>query len=474
MEQTATDVAIVGGGPAGLFAAERLLGEGYRVSLYDRMPSVGRKFLVAGSKGGLNITNAAPIEEFAARYGCEAPRFAAFLADFPPASLIAWLGGLGATTHVGSGKKVFPEGLSVGDLLARWLARLSANSGFRLYTGHCLTGVACDLDPLPRESQAHPAEPPGGPAGVELSFADAAGNAVRVRARATLLALGGASWPQTGSDGAWVGLLDRLGVSVAPLLPANCGYEADWPDYLRERFANVPLKNIVLSIEGVKSRGELMLTPYGVEGGPVYALGAAIRAEIECDGTCLAKIDLMPDTTAAAIAARLQPGPGKESLTNFYRKRLGLSGEAFTLLRSGAEQTLETPRNGSATNETTTPDSAARTAESIEPSTSAGKTDAARDRATQTLRDPARAAELIKAVPIRLFRPRPIAEAISCAGGVRFGGLNESLMLTQLPGVFCAGEMLDWEAPTGGFMLHGCFATAARAAAGCAAWLERG
>jgi uncharacterized flavoprotein (TIGR03862 family) len=415
-------VAIVGAGPAGLFAAENLLARGIAVSLYDRRPSPGSKFLVAGASGGLNITNVLPPAEFAERYGAERERFARYLSDFPPDDLVAWLSSLGVATKRGSGGKIFPDGESPSGILSRWLDQLRSRPDFLFHPGHRFVRIDADRT---------------------LTFETDSGSLV-VKPDAAILALGGASWPATGSDGSWREILSPLGVEISPFEPANCGYEADWDEPLKARLDHVPLKNARLSLASggaPSARGELTLTPYGLEGGPIYSLGPAIRGAIARDGLCAIVIDLAPDLTREAVAARLSGGPGKESLSNYYRKRLGLSGAAFALLRFAAGHVClgETVRDP------------------VDPA--------------KLLRDPSSASALVKALPVTLLRPRPIAEAISTAGGVAFSGLDERLMLRDLPGVFCAGEMLDWEAPTGGFLLQGCFSTGYRAAMGCAHWL---
>ncbi len=417
-----SSVAVVGAGPAGLFAAETLLSRGFSVSLYDRKSAPGAKFLVAGSSGGLNLTNALPLAEFAARYGANRERFARYLADFSPDDLVRWLSSFGLATKRGSGGKIFPEGADAPAILERWVDRLRSSPDFSFRPGHRLVGLGADR---------------------ALAFVTDAGSLV-VKPDAAILALGGASWPATGSDGAWRETLSAIGVEIATFAPANCGFEADWDEPLRARFDHVPLKNARISLEPTgdpSARGELTLTPYGLEGGPIYALGPAIRDRIARDGFCAIAIDLAPDLSREAVAGRLAGGPGKESVSNFFRKRLGLSGPPFALLRFAAE------RAG--------PGEDAR-----------GPVDP-----TRLLRDPGEAAALVKALPVRLMRPRPLEEAISTAGGVYFSGLDDDLMLRAVPGVFCAGEMLDWEAPTGGFLLQGCFSTGWRAAKGVAAWL---
>lgn len=412
-DNTKRTVAVVGAGPAGLFAAETLLSRGLAVSLYDRMETSGAKFVVAGSSGGLNITNTLPTGEFAARYGENREFFARCLDEFSPSDMVAWLASLGVPTRRGSGGKVFPDGVDAAGILSLWTDRLRSYRDFVQYPRHRLVSIDA-----PRT----------------LVF-DTPEGRLSVSADAVVLALGGASWPATGSDGRWREPLEALGVRVEPFKSANCGFEADWPESLRERFAHVPLKNVRVTLDrdttarDLSARGELTLTPYGIEGGPIYALGAAIRTEIEAKGSCRILIDLASDLSREAVAKRLAGGPGKESLSNFFRKRLALAPAAFALLRLAEDSA-----------------------------------------SGLSLRDPEVAASLVKALPFALLRPRPIEEAISTAGGVSFEALDDGLMLRPCPGVFCAGEMLDWEAPTGGFLLQGCFSTARRAALSAAAY----
>ena len=415
------EVAVVGAGPAGLFSAECLLEKGIPVSLYDRMPSAGCKFLVAGNRGGLNITNAAPSEDFASRYGEAAGRFKSYLADFSPASLERWLSGLGVPVRRGSGGKVFPDGVTPAELLSRWMSRLEARPGFSFHPGWKFSGFG---EPSGKSS----VNTSGNPGICPILRFEVDGKTVVREHAAAIFALGGASWPQTGSDGSWPDLFRTRGVDSSPFLPANCGFEADWSDLLKIKFSNVPLKNIAVSSRGLCVRGEAMLTPYGIEGGVIYSLGAAIRDAILREGSCEISVDFLPDWAREKIAARLAGGPGKETVSNWLRKKLGLASEPVLLLREAAIRTGIQLRDAEAT------------------------------------------ASLVKASPVVLFRPRPIAEAISSAGGLRFSELDENLMVKKIPGVFCAGEMLDWESPTGGFLMQGCFSTAYRAASGAAAW----
>jgi uncharacterized flavoprotein (TIGR03862 family) len=441
------DVAVIGAGPAGLFASELLLAKGFRVALFDRMPSAGRKFLVAGSHGGLNITNAASPSDFAARYGDERELFARLLADFSPDDLKRWLSGFGVLTHTGSGGKVFPEDASAGEILSRWMTRLKSWETFRFFPGHTLIGFGGDSDHSGNSANSansansgdcdHSCNGANSRRGV-LRFQTASG-VISISPRAAIFALGGASWPSTGSDGKWKGLFRESGIEVSEFLPANCGFEADWNEALAQKCAYVPLKNLSMSVvdkngSEKKIRGELMLTPWGMEGGVVYGLGAAIRDEIFRSGSCTAYLDLFPDLGEDTVLKKLSPGPGKESLVNFFRKKLSLSGAAFSLLREGAGSIGDY---------------------------------------AAVLRDPAFAAALAKRLPVILYRPRPIEEAISSAGGVSLTCVDDALMLKDFPGFFCAGEMLDWESPTGGFLMQGCFSTAYRAAFAAAEYLDR-
>ena len=394
-----TRIAIVGAGPAGLYAAEVLADAGHAVAVYDAMPAPGRKLLVAGH-GGLNLTHSEPLPGFARRYGPQAERFAPWLAAFGPEQLRAWADGLGAETFVGSSGRIFPKAFKAANLLAAWLDRLRS-LGVRFHPRQRLIG----LDPGPR-----------------LRFAGPDGES-EVTPAAALLALGGASWPETGSDAAWVPLLSAHGVAIVPLVPANCGFETPWSAHLRDRHAGAPLKTIGLAFAGQQVRGEVVITAYGLEGGGLYPLGAALRAALaDHDGPALLTLDLKPDLEAAAVQARLSEARDGASLATVLRKRLHLDPAAIALI-----------------NERSTP---------------------------AERQDPVALAARIKALPVPLTRSRPLAEAISSAGGIDFAEVDQHLMLRRLPGVWVAGEMLDWEAPTGGYLLQGCFTTAAWAAHG--------
>jgi uncharacterized flavoprotein (TIGR03862 family) len=389
-------VAVIGAGPAGLMAAETIAAGGLAVTVFERMPSPGRKLLMAG-RGGLNLTHSEAPAAFLDRYGPARERLEAAIAAFPPAALIAWCEGLGQPTFVGSSGRVFPHGLKASPLLRAWLVRLGA-AGVRLQTRRTWTGWDAD--------------------GV-LAFADGA----RIRPQATVLALGGASWPRLGSDGAWTGLLP--GIDIRPLRPANCGFRVAWSAPFG-RFAGTPLKRIALSFGGRTVRGEAMVTAAGIEGGAVYALSAALRDAIAAAGPVVALFDLRPDLDAAALARRLAGPRGSASLSTFLRKAAGLPPVGIGLvqeaLHAGAPPDL-----------------------------------------------PA----LIKAVPLRLLEPAPIARAISSAGGIALDEMDANWMLRRRPGVFAAGEMLDWEAPTGGYLLQACFSIGAAAGRGVLAWMEK-
>lgn len=399
-------VAIIGGGPAGLMAAEVLGQAGVNVDLYDAMPSVGRKFLLAGV-GGMNITHAEDYAAFVSRYAERAGDLRPLLDAFSPDALREWIHGLGIDTFVGSSGRVFPSDMKAAPLLRAWLKRLR-ESGVQLHTRQRWLGW-----------DEHGALRIAGPQGESLIEADA-----------TLLALGGGSWARLGSDGAWVPLLQNRGIAIAPLQPANCGFEvAGWSEHLREKFAGAPLKTVSLALPGEAPRkGEFVLTATGIEGSLVYALSAPIRNTINRDGAATVLLDLLPDRTLTQIASALARPRGSQSMAKHLHRQLKLDGAKAALLRE--------------------------------------LTDATTFQAPQAL------AAAIKALPIRLVRPRPLDEAISSAGGVPFEELDEGLMLRRLPGVFCAGEMLDWEAPTGGYLLTACFASGRAAAEGMLRWLR--
>jgi uncharacterized flavoprotein (TIGR03862 family) len=399
-------IAVVGGGPAGLMAAEVLAAGGAGVTVYDRMPTLARKFLMAG-RGGLNLTHSEDIASFTARYGDREKFLLPALETFPPDAARAWCEGLGQPTFVGSSGRVFPKSMKASPLLRAWLGRL-AQAGVTFRTRHQWLG----WDDAGR-----------------LRF-DTPDGETAVAADAVVLALGGASWPRLGSTGDWVPQLGAGGVAIAPLAPANCGFIVDWTKAFSSRFQGQPLKRIALSFGERSVRGEALVTARGLEGGAVYALSGALRDAIAAGGPAALSIDLRPDVSLADLAARLAKPRSKQSLSTFLRKAASLSPVEIGLLHEGAHPQLA----------------------QMKPMALAG---------------------LIKEVPLRLVAPAPIETAISTAGGVAWDAVDEHLMLSARPGVFVAGEMLDWEAPTGGYLLQACFATGVLAARGALQWLAR-
>jgi len=402
-------VAIVGGGPAGLMASDVLARSDARVTIYDQMPAVGRKFLLAG-RGGLNLTHSEPIEQFLQRYGSAEPRLRPAIEAFSPDDLRAFSGELGQPTFVGSSGRVFPQAMKASPLLRAWLRRLDT-MGVTLKLRHRWLGW----------------DDAGG-----LIF-DTPDGRKAVPADASVLALGGASWPRLGSDGGWVTAATQAGIAVTLLRPANCGFVVDWSDIFRSRFEGQPLKRIALSFGGRSVRGEAMITQQGLQGGGLYALSDILREPIAAGDQAVLQIDLCPDRSATALEQQLSAPRRKQSLTNVLRKAASLSPAAIGLLHEAA----------------------------VVSST----------RLSQLA--PAALAGLIKAVPVRLIGIEPIAKAISTAGGVSFDEIDANFMLCRRPGTFVAGEMLDWEAPTGGYLLQACFATGAAAGRGALHWLAR-
>ena len=403
-------VVIIGGGPAGLMAGEVLQGAGLQVDLYDAMPSVGRKFLLAG-RGGMNITHSEPFGQFLSRYGTRQEQIKPLLEAFGPNELRDWCRALGIETFVGTSGRVFPVEMKAAPLLRAWLHRLRS-SGARFHSRHKWIGW--------NEQGA-------------LRFMAAHGEVV-VHADAVILALGGSSWARLGSDGAWVSLLAEKHIPIAPLKPANCGFDCEWSEHMRTRFAGQPLKSVAISftdIHGVSKRrqGECMITENGIEGGLIYALSAPVRDAIEAHGSATIHIDLAPGRDLQRVMDEVSHPRGSRSMASHLQSRLNITGVKAALLRELAS-----------------------------------KDDYA---------DPIRLANMIKSLPLRLDAPRPLDEAISSAGGVRFEALDQGLMVRAHPGLFCAGEMLDWEAPTGGYLLTACIASGRAAGLGALNWLNQ-
>ena len=396
--------AIVGGGPAGLIAAETLARANIAVTIYERMPSIGRKFLMAG-RGGLNLTHSEDVARFASRYGTAERHLTRALDVFPPERLRGWSSDLGQPTFIGTSGRVFPQAMKASPLLRAWLRRLES-MGVRVALRHRWTGWDDDG-----------ALVFGTPDGVVRAVTDV-----------TVLALGGASWPRLGSDGGWADILAREGVAIAPLRPSNCGFRVAWSDHLRARFEGQPLKPVALSFSGQRVRGEAVITRDGLEGGAVYALSPLLREAIDASGEAVLVVDLLPEMDLDAATRRLSAPRGKQSLSNALRKALSLSPAAIALAQEVTKGKLGAM----------TPDAMA---------------------------------VFLKAVPVTLTGVAPIERAISTAGGVRFDAIGDDFMLKRKPGVFVAGEMLDWEAPTGGYLLQACFATGVAAGEGALRYL---
>ncbi len=404
-------IVIIGGGPAGLIAAQTVRAAGIEVDLFDAMGSVGRKFLIAG-KGGLNLTHSEPRPAFDARYRERAREVGEWLDGFDADALRAWAGGFGIDTYVGSSGRVFPNDRKAAPLLRGWVRRLR-ESGVRFHVQHRWLGWD--------------------DAGA-LRFNTPEGER-RIDAPATILAMGGGSWPQLGSDGAWVRPMQAAGIDIAPLQPANCGFDIDWSTHVSERFAGSPLKPVIAhwqDANGIEHslQGECVLTETGIEGSVIYAISADLRAAIARDGEAMLWLDLAPGRDAERLREALDKPRGKRSLGDHLRRQAGLDAAkialVFEVLGRDAGSDIDL------------------------------------------------LAKTIKRLPLRLLRPRPIAETISTAGGVRLEALDDALMLEAMPGVFCAGEMLDWEAPTGGYLLQACFASGLRAGLGAVTWLSAG
>ncbi|MDL9997819.1 TIGR03862 family flavoprotein [Variovorax sp. J22P240] len=400
-------VAVVGGGPAGLMAAEVLSAQGVQVHLYDAMPSVGRKFLLAG-RGGLNLTHSEPFDVFAGRFGERRGQIEPLLRRFGPDTLCKWAHGLGIETFVGTSGRVFPKDMKAAPLLRAWLHRLR-QAGVQFHMRHRWLGWP---------DVAAPA--------TALRFATAAGEVV-APFDAVVFALGGASWARLGSDGAWVPWVSERGVQVAPLAPANSGFDLQWTPFFAERFAGMPFKSVAISFTDAVGhrfarKGEFVATATGVEGSLIYAVSALLRDETAANGSATLLLDLLPDRSPEQVRAAVLHPRGSRSVASHLKSRLGLEGIKTAVLHEVLSR--------------------------------------------DEMHVPEKLAETIKAVPLRLLAPRPLDEAISTAGGVRFDALDDHLMSTALPGVFFAGEMLDWEAPTGGYLLTASMASGAAAARG--------
>ncbi|TFV49588.1 NAD(P)/FAD-dependent oxidoreductase [Bradyrhizobium niftali] len=409
MTPSESHVTIIGAGPAGLMAAEVLAQGGARVTVYDAMPSAARKFLMAG-RGGLNLTHSEPLPQFMPRYREAAPKLQAAVEAFSPDALRAWSEALGEPTFVGSSGRVFPKAFKASPLLRAWLRRLDA-AGVRFAFRHRWTGWDGEG---------------------RLLFQTPSGTSA-VAADATVLALGGASWPRLGSDGSWVDILASKDIAISRLRPANSGFTVAWSELFRDRFEGQPLKGVALTIGAHTVRGEAMITRGGIEGGAIYALSAELREAVLGLGQATLTIALRPDLDAAALTVRLSGTRGKQSLANFLRKAAQLSPVGIGLMQEAAIASGRPLASFS----------------------------------------PAELAHLVNAIPVRLTGVAPIDRAISTAGGVSFDELDAGFMLRKLPGLFAAGEMLDWEAPTGGYLLQASFATGAAAGRGVLEWLKR-
>lgn len=397
-------VAVVGAGPAGLFAAETIALGGRRVVVFDQMPSPARKFLMAG-RGGLNLTHSEPVDLFLQSYPGAPSNLLAAIRAFPPDSLVAWCHSLGVDTFVGSSGRVFPKAMKASPLLRAWLQALRGID-VEIRTRHRWTGIDDDLT---------------------LHFETPAG-AVDFRGSSVVLAVGGASWPKLGSDGRWTHTLNNAGIATTSFQPSNCGVLVPWSAFLQERFAGTPLKRIAVSCGDRTSRGELVLTKTGLEGGGVYALSNEIRDQLHRKGAAALELDLRPDLSHDALTERLARLRGRQSMANHLRKSGGLDRIGIALLREVA--------------------------------------------GPGSLDDPQAAAALIKSLPIQVTALAGIDRAISSVGGLTLDAVDDSFMLKSRPGVFVAGEMLDWDAPTGGYLLQACFATGRAAGLAATRWLQ--
>lgn len=397
-------IAIIGGGPAGLMAAEILSKSGFKIDLYEAMPSLGRKFLMAG-KSGLNLTHSEFYHTFLTRYGNKQKEIAIYLRDFTPDDLIAWAKELNIETFVGSSGRVFPQEMKASPLLRAWLQRLQ-HHGVTFHVRHRWIGW-----------QHH-----------QLVF-DSPHGLIKIKPEATILALGGMSWPKLGARGDWVTWLEQAGVEVSPLRPANCGFTVNWTKYFSEKYHGHPLKSVILSFKDFKQQGEFVVTRTGVEGSLIYAASAKLRDEIDFTGSATLTLDLTPDSSKEKLMAALARPRGSRSMTSHIKKTIGIHGVKVGLLYEF------TPK--------------------------------------EDFNDSEKLANAIKSLHIPLSAPNPIAIAISSAGGIHFNELDANLMLHKIPGVFCAGEMLDWEAPTGGYLLTACFAMGKAAGKGVLTWMQQ-
>lgn len=403
---------IIGGGPAGLMAAEAISSHGVKVTIYDAMPSLGRKFLMAG-KGGLNITHSEPFEQFVSRYGERRANIEPLLNVFGPEELRQWVRGFGIDTFVGTSGRVFPLGMKASPLLRALLQRLS-ELGVTFHPRHKWTGF-------------HATAQAAIPGGLNLNFETPEG-IKKIKSDVVVLALGGGSWSRLGSDGAWVPWLRKAGAEVEPLRPSNCGFDVAWSQYFRERFEGHPIKSVILSFKSFRQQGEFIVTKEGVEGSLIYAASALLRDEIEARGKAVISLDLAPDRSEEWLIEKLSKPHGTRTMASHLEKVVNIKGVKAGLLREFVPK--------------------------------------------EDFASPQRLAHYIKNLPITLIGTRPLDEAISSAGGVTFESLDEHLMLHSMPGVFCAGEMLDWEAPTGGYLLTACFASGYAAGMGVLKWLD--